>query len=211
MRKPRPFACRGRRRSRRYRCGGKDPEARAAHFRRGVHELPRTRAGFQLHLPFVSLQRVVAGWKGLPVADCRYPRRRCGVVINFVPYSRDIHLIAAAVARSGAALVSIADSRVTPLSPHAKSILLFGVEQSVVFSSITSAVALVEGVAAAMLAHAGDGARRRRACREGSYSSGWSERPRHELTAFSIARRASQCPWSSVVARSSSWRMAGGL
>jgi DNA-binding MurR/RpiR family transcriptional regulator len=93
--------------------------------------------------------------------------------INFVPYSRDIHLIAAAVARSGAALVSIADSRVTPLSQHAKSILLFGAESPSFFPSITSAVALVESVAAAMLAHAGDGAVGRvRAVEKALYSSG---------------------------------------
>lgn len=93
--------------------------------------------------------------------------------INFVPYSRNIRLIADAVARSGASLVSVADSRVTPLSPHAKSILLFGAESPSFFPSITSAVALVESVAAAMLAHAGDGAVERvRAVEKGLYSSG---------------------------------------
>jgi DNA-binding MurR/RpiR family transcriptional regulator len=93
--------------------------------------------------------------------------------INFVPYSRDIRSIAAAVARSGAALVSIADSRVTPLSQYAKSILLFGADSPSFFPSITSAVALVESVAAAMLAHAGDGAVDRvRAVEKALYSSG---------------------------------------
>jgi DNA-binding MurR/RpiR family transcriptional regulator len=93
--------------------------------------------------------------------------------INFVPYARDIRLIADAVARSGASLVSVADSRVTPLSQYAKSILLFGAESPSFFPSITSAVALVESVAAAMLAHAGDGAVSRvRAVEKGLYSSG---------------------------------------
>jgi DNA-binding MurR/RpiR family transcriptional regulator len=78
--------------------------------------------------------------------------------INFLPYAREIRLVADAVARSGAALVSIADSRVTPLSQHARSILLFGAESPSFFPSITSAVALVESLAAAMLAHAGDAA-----------------------------------------------------
>ena len=92
--------------------------------------------------------------------------------INFVPYARDIRLVADAVARSGASLVSIADSRVTPLSQYAKSILLFGASPSF-FPSITSAVALVESVAAAMLAHAGDGAVSRvRAVEKGLYSFG---------------------------------------
>ena len=93
--------------------------------------------------------------------------------INFLPYAREIHLVASAVARSGAALVSIADSRVTPLSQHARSILLFGAESPSFFPSITSAVALVESVAAAMLAHAGDGAVTRvRAVEKALYSSG---------------------------------------
>jgi DNA-binding MurR/RpiR family transcriptional regulator len=98
--------------------------------------------------------------------------------INFIPYARDIRLIADAVARSGASLVSVADSRVTPLSRHAKSILLFGAESPSFFPSITSAVALVESVAAAMLAHAGDGAVGRvRAVEKGLYSSGSYDAP----------------------------------
>jgi DNA-binding MurR/RpiR family transcriptional regulator len=93
--------------------------------------------------------------------------------INFLPYAREIRLVADAVAGSGAALVSIADSRVTPLSQHARSILLFGAESPSFFPSITSAVALVESVAAAMLAHAGDGAVTRvRAVEKALYSSG---------------------------------------
>jgi DNA-binding MurR/RpiR family transcriptional regulator len=93
--------------------------------------------------------------------------------INFLPYAREIRLVGDAVARSGAALVSIADSRVTPLSAQAKSILLFAADSPSFFPSITSAVALVESVAAAMLAHAGDGAVSRvRAVEKALYSSG---------------------------------------
>jgi DNA-binding MurR/RpiR family transcriptional regulator len=93
--------------------------------------------------------------------------------INFVPYSRNIHEVAGAIARSGAALVSIADSRVTPLSEHAKSILLFGAQTPSFFPSITPAVALVETLAAAMLAHAGDAAAARvRAVEKTLYASG---------------------------------------
>lgn len=93
--------------------------------------------------------------------------------INFVPYARDIRLIAEAVARSRAALVSIADSRVTPLSTHARSILVFAAESPSFFPSITSAVALVECLAAAMLAHAGNSAVSRVGAVEKSlYSSG---------------------------------------
>lgn len=98
--------------------------------------------------------------------------------INFVPYSRDIRLVAEAVARSGAALVSIADSRVTPLSEYAKSILLFGAESPSFFPSITAAVALVEALAAAMLAHAGDNAVNRvRAVEKALYASGSYDSP----------------------------------
>jgi DNA-binding MurR/RpiR family transcriptional regulator len=115
------------------------------------------------------------GADGAPlVADLADLRSDDAVLsINFLPYAREIHLVAGAVARSGAALVSIADSRVTPLSQHARSILLFGAESPSFFPSITSAVALVESIAAAMLAHAGDGAVTRvRAVEKALYSSG---------------------------------------
>ena len=93
--------------------------------------------------------------------------------VNFVPYARDIRLIAEAVERSRASLVSIADSRVTPLSAQAKSILLFAPESPSFFPSITPAVALVENLAAAMLAQAGHGAASRVGAIEKSlYSSG---------------------------------------
>jgi DNA-binding MurR/RpiR family transcriptional regulator len=98
--------------------------------------------------------------------------------INFVPYARDIRLVADTVARSRASLVSIADSRITPLSRYAKSILLFAAESPSFFPSITSAVALVESLAAAMLAHAGDSAVRRVGAIEKSlYSSGSYDPP----------------------------------
>lgn len=80
------------------------------------------------------------------------------LAINFRPYAHDIRLVARAVQRSGASLVSIADSRVTPLSPVARSILLFGADSPSFFPSIMPAVAIVESLAAAMLAHAGDSA-----------------------------------------------------
>ena len=81
--------------------------------------------------------------------------------------------MAEAVARSDAKLVSIADSRVTPLSEYAKSILLFAAESPSFFPSITAAVALVETLAAAMLAHVGDGAVSRvRAVEKALYASG---------------------------------------
>lgn len=93
--------------------------------------------------------------------------------INFLPYSREIRLVADAVERSGARLVSIADSRVTPLSAHAQSILLFAAESPSFFPSITGAVALVESLGAAMLAQAGESAVGRvDAIEKALYSSG---------------------------------------
>jgi len=95
------------------------------------------------------------------------------LAINFVPYSRDIHLVADAIARSRASLVSIADSRATPLSSHARSILLFAPQSPSFFPSITGAVALVESLAAAMLAHGGKNAASRvRSIEKSLYSSG---------------------------------------
>ncbi len=95
------------------------------------------------------------------------------LAINFVPYSRDIHLVADAVARSRASLVSIADSRATPLSARARSILVFAPQSPSFFPSITGAVALVESLAAAMLAHGGKAAARRvRSIEQSLYSSG---------------------------------------
>lgn len=95
------------------------------------------------------------------------------LAINFVPYSRDIHLVADAIARSRASLVSIADSRATPLSGQARSILLFAPQSPSFFPSITGAVALVESLAAAMLAHGGKSAASRvRAIEKSLYSSG---------------------------------------
>jgi DNA-binding MurR/RpiR family transcriptional regulator len=102
--------------------------------------------------------------------------------INFVPYAREIRLVADAVVRSGASLVSIADSRVTPLSAHAKSVLLFAAESPSFFPSVTSAVALVESLAAAMLAHAGSRAVSRvRAIEKSLYASGSYDPPQSPL------------------------------
>lgn len=105
------------------------------------------------------------------------------LAINFRPYAREIHAIADAVQRSGAALVSIADSRATPLAAHARSVLLFSAESPSFFPSITSAMALVESLAAAMLAHAGDTAAARiGAVEQALYDSGaYAAAPRRDV------------------------------
>lgn len=103
---------------------------------------------------------VVLGGEGSSlIADLADLRSDDAVLtINFRPYASEIHQVAKAAERSGCRLVSIADSRATPLAPFAQSILLFGSDSPSFFPSITPAVALVETLAAAMLAHAGDAA-----------------------------------------------------
>ena len=78
------------------------------------------------------------------------------LAINFRPYAHDIHAVARAVSRCRPKLVCIADSRATPLTPFANSVLLFGADSPSFFPSILPAVALVESLAAAMLSHAGE-------------------------------------------------------
>lgn len=76
--------------------------------------------------------------------------------INFQPYSREINHIAHTVERSGASLICLSDSRGTPLTPHADTVLLFSPESPSFFPSITAANALVESLIVALLAHLGD-------------------------------------------------------
>lgn len=108
---------------------------------------------------FRSNVAVLGGEGSSLVADLADLRSDDAVLaINFRPYASEIQQVAQAAVRSGCRLVSIADSRATPLAGVAQSILLFGSESPSFFPSITSAVALVESLAAAMLAHAGEAA-----------------------------------------------------
>lgn len=98
--------------------------------------------------------------------------------INFAPYARDIHRVAEAVARSGATLVSIADSRETPLAAHAGAVMVFEARSPSFFPSLTPAMALVEALASAMLARGGEGAAARVAQVEAAlYASGAYDDP----------------------------------
>lgn len=108
---------------------------------------------------FRSNVRMLGGEGDSLIADLADLRSDDAVLaISFLPYSSDIRRVADAVARSHATLVSIMDSRVTPMSHLAKAELLFTPDSPSFFPSITPAVALVEMLAAAMLAHAGNGA-----------------------------------------------------
>ncbi|EXL06792.1 MurR/RpiR family transcriptional regulator [Aquamicrobium defluvii] len=75
--------------------------------------------------------------------------------INFSPYSRDSLLVAGAVKRSGAGLISLADSRVTPLTDVAEHVLLFETASPSFFPTIAAATALVEALTAGMMRHLG--------------------------------------------------------
>lgn len=87
------------------------------------------------------------------VADLAMLDRNDAVLsINFRPYGREIHLIADAVQTSGAKLVSLVDSRASPLAPLADATLLFSAESPSFFPSIGGAVALVEALSVAILA-----------------------------------------------------------
>ena len=93
--------------------------------------------------------------------------------INFRPYGREIDQIAAAVRDSGARLVCLSDSRVTPLTPLAQSVLVFSPESPSFFPSLTATTAAVEALLAAMLGQMGEDARTRIAAIEQRlYSSG---------------------------------------
>lgn len=75
--------------------------------------------------------------------------------INFSPYSRGSLLVAGAVKRSGAKLISLADSRVTPLTDVAEHVLLFETASPSFFPTIAAATALVESLTAGMMRHLG--------------------------------------------------------
>lgn len=96
------------------------------------------------------------------VADLAMLTERDAVLsINFQPYAREIDMVAEGIRSSGAKLVSLSDSRATPLQPHASTSLLFSAESPSFFPSVISAVGVVEGLAAAMLTELQDTAMER--------------------------------------------------
>lgn len=83
------------------------------------------------------------------------------ISINFRPYGREMNQVAEAVRQSGARLVCLTDSRATPLTPLAQSVLIFSPDSPSFFPSLTAATAAVEALLAAMLAEMGETARQR--------------------------------------------------
>ncbi len=83
------------------------------------------------------------------------------LAINFRPYGREIDQVAEAIRLSKAKLICLSDSRATPLTPLAQSVLVFAPDSPSFFPSLTAATAAVETLLAAMLACMGETARQR--------------------------------------------------
>lgn len=77
------------------------------------------------------------------------------VAIGFTPYSRELGPVIQAVRRSGAPLLAITDSIAAPIAQDASVTLRFSVDSPSFFPSIAAAMAIVEGLAATMLARSG--------------------------------------------------------
>jgi DNA-binding MurR/RpiR family transcriptional regulator len=83
------------------------------------------------------------------------------VAIGFTPYSRELGPVVDAARRRRAPIVTIADSMAAPIARHANVTLRFSTETPSFFPSIAAAVAIVEALAATMLARKGAAAAER--------------------------------------------------
>lgn len=75
--------------------------------------------------------------------------------INFDPYGHEIHQIAGAIEASGATLICLSDSRVTPLTRLAAETFIYPVDGPSFFPSLAAVQALVEALIAAILKELG--------------------------------------------------------
>jgi DNA-binding MurR/RpiR family transcriptional regulator len=82
-------------------------------------------------------------------------KKEAVVVIGFTPYSRELGLVAEAVQRHGVPLVAIADSMAAPIARQADVTLRFSTDSPSFFPSVAAALAIVEALAATMLARSG--------------------------------------------------------
>ncbi|WP_119300682.1 MurR/RpiR family transcriptional regulator [Dongia deserti] len=80
------------------------------------------------------------------------------VVIGFTPYSRELGPVVETARRHRAPVVALADSMAAPIARHADVTLRFSTESPSFFPSIAAAVAIVEALAATMLARRGPAA-----------------------------------------------------
>lgn len=81
--------------------------------------------------------------------------RDAAVVIGFSPYSRELATVVEAARRRGASIVAVADSMAAPIARQADVTLRFSIDSPSFFPSVAAAVAMVEALAATMLARSG--------------------------------------------------------
>ena len=77
------------------------------------------------------------------------------VVIGFTPYSRELGPVAEAARRHEVPIIAIADSMAAPIARHADVTLRFSTDSPSFFPSVAAALAIVEALAATMLARSG--------------------------------------------------------
>jgi DNA-binding MurR/RpiR family transcriptional regulator len=80
------------------------------------------------------------------------------VVIGFTPYSRELGPVVEAAQRRGVPVIAIADSMAAPIARHAEVTLRFSTDSPSFFPSLAAALAIVEALAATMLARSGPAA-----------------------------------------------------
>lgn len=85
-------------------------------------------------------------------------KKEAVVVIGFTPYSRELGTVVEAAERHGVPIIAIADSMAAPIARHADITLRFSTEGPSFFPSVAAAMAIVEALAATMLARSGPAA-----------------------------------------------------
>jgi DNA-binding MurR/RpiR family transcriptional regulator len=80
------------------------------------------------------------------------------VAIGFTPYSRELGPVVETARRRGAQIVAVADSMAAPIARHADVTLRFLTDSPSFFPSVAAALAIVEALAATMLASSGPAA-----------------------------------------------------
>jgi DNA-binding MurR/RpiR family transcriptional regulator len=82
-------------------------------------------------------------------------KKEAVVVIGFTPYSRELGPVVEAAQRRGVPIIAIADSMAAPIARHADVTLRFTTDSPSFFPSVAAAMAIVEALAATMLARSG--------------------------------------------------------
>jgi DNA-binding MurR/RpiR family transcriptional regulator len=82
-------------------------------------------------------------------------KKEAVVVIGFTPYSRELGSVAEAAQRHEVPIIAIADSMAAPIARQADVTLRFSTDSPSFFPSVAAALAIVEALAATMLARSG--------------------------------------------------------